>query len=177
MNGSFFPPTRASVVSAARSGDAGKRLRALETLVAAYWRPVYRHVRRKRGKVHEEAADLTQEFFAALLERDLLIRFDPSKAKLRTDLRVCVDGLVANAEKAAARQTRGGGVPLLSLDFEGAREELERAVAAPGESPEREFEKEWARGVLELGLARLELALAGRGKGIEEHALLGVERP
>ena len=57
-------------------------------------------------------------------------------------------------------------MPLLSLDFEGAREELERALAAPGESPEREFEKEWARSVLELGLARLELALAGRGKGI-----------
>ena len=39
-------------------------------------------------------------------------------------------------------------------------------MAAPGESPEREFEKEWARSVLELGLARLEVALAGRGKGI-----------
>ncbi len=166
MSAGFFPPTRASVVEAARSADAGERRRALETLVAAYWRPVYRHVRRKWGKGHEEAADLTQEFFAELLERDLLARFDPSKARLRTYLRVCVDGLVANTEKAAARQKRGGGRTLLSLDFEGAREELERALAAPGESPEREFEKEWARSVLELGLARLELALAGRGKGI-----------
>ena len=69
MSEGFFPQTRVSVVEAARSADAGERQRALETLVAAYWRPVYRHVRRKWGKGHEEAADLTQEFFAELLER------------------------------------------------------------------------------------------------------------
>ena len=167
MSGGFFPPTRLSVVEAVRSGDAETRTRALEALVAAYWRPVYRHVRRKWGKDHEEAADRTQEFFAELLERDLLARFDPGKAKLRTYLRVCVDGLVSNAEKAAARQKRGGGVAPLSLDFEGARGELEGASPAKGENPEREFEKEWARSVLALGLARLGEALAGRRKGVE----------
>ncbi len=164
MSGGFFPPTRASVVEAARSEDASERERALETLVAAYWRPVYRHVRRKWGKDHEEAADLTQDFFAELLERDLLARFDPGKAKLRTYLRVCVDGLVANAAKAATRQKRGSGAVHLSLDFEAAREELDRAVPARDGSPEREFEKEWARSVLALGVARLEEVLAGRGK-------------
>lgn len=166
MSGGFFPPTRASVVEAARSADVSERERALETLVAAYWRPVYRHVRRKWGKDHEAAADLTQSFFAELLERDLLARFDPGRARLRTYLRVCVDGLVANERKAASRRKRGGGAVLLSLDFDGAREELERAVPAGDGSPEREFEKEWARSVLALGLARLEGALAGRGKGI-----------
>jgi len=166
MSGGFFPPTRASVVEAARANDAGERARALETLVAAYWRPVYRHVRRKWGRDHEEAADLTQDFFAELLARDLLARFDPGKARLRTYLRVCVDGLVANAAKAATRQKRGGGAAHLSLDFEGAREELERSRPAGDRSPERDFEKEWARSVLALGVARLEAALAGRGKGI-----------
>ncbi len=166
MSGGFFPPTRISIVEAARSGDAGERARALETLAGAYWKPVYRHVRRKFGKEHEEAAELTQDFFAQLLERDLLGRFDPSKARLRTYLRVCVDGLVANDAKAAARQKRGGGAAHLSLDFEGARDELERAASAREESPEREFEKEWARSVLALGLARLDVELEGRSKGV-----------
>ena len=166
MTGGFFPPTRASVVEAIRSGDAAERERALGTLVAAYWRPVYRHVRRKWGKGHEEAADLTQDFFADLLTRGLLARFDPGKARLRTYLRLCVDGLAANAAKAASRQKRGGGAAPLSLDFEGARDELERAAPAAGEDPEREFEKEWARSVLALALERLPAVLEGRGKGI-----------
>jgi GNAT superfamily N-acetyltransferase len=54
----------------------------------------------------------------------------------------------------------------LSLDFEGARDELDRAASAREESPEREFEKEWARSILALGVARLALELDGRGKGI-----------
>ena len=166
MSGGFFPPTRASIVEAARSGDAGERARALETLAGAYWRPVYRHVRRKFGKEHEEATELTQDFFVELLERDLLGRFDPSKARLRTYLRVCVDGLVANEAKAAGRQKRGGAATHLSLDFDGARDELERAGTAQEGSPEREFEKEWARSVLALGLARLDAELAGRGKDV-----------
>jgi RNA polymerase sigma factor (sigma-70 family) len=166
MSGGFFPPTRASIVGAAKSADAAERARALETLVAAYWKPVYRHVRRKWGKEHEEACDLTQDFFAELLERDLLARFDPERAKLRTYLRVCVDGLVANAAKAAGRQKRGGGALVLSLDLEGARDELERSAPGRDETPEREFEREWARSVLSLGLARLHAELDGRGKGV-----------
>lgn len=166
MTGGFFPPTRASVVEALRSGDAAERERALGTLVAAYWRPVYRHVRRKWGKEHEEAADLTQDFFAELLTRDLLARYDARKARLRTYLRLCVDGLAANAAKAASRQKRGGGAAPLSLDFEGAREELERRAPGTDETPERAFEREWARSVLALALERLAVALEGRGKGI-----------
>ncbi|HQN09060.1 MAG TPA: sigma-70 family RNA polymerase sigma factor [Thermoanaerobaculia bacterium] len=166
MTGGFFPPTRASVVEALRSGDAAERERALGTLVAAYWRPVYRHVRRKWGKGHEEAADLTQDFFAELLTRDLLARYDARKARLRTYLRLCVDGLAANAAKAASRQKRGGGAAPLSLDFEGAREELERRAPGSDETPERAFETEWARSVLALALERLAVALEGRGKGI-----------
>lgn len=166
MTGGFFPPTRASVVDALRSGGAAERERALGTLVAAYWRPVYRHVRQKWGKGHEEAADLTQDFFAELLARDLLARYDAGKARLRTYLRLCVDGLAANAAKAASRQKRGGGATPLSLDFAGAREDLERAAPAAGEDPERAFEREWARSVLALALERLPSSLEGRGKGI-----------
>ena len=133
-----FPDTRGSLVAAVKSGDRDARARALETLAEAYWRPVYTYVRLKAGREHEEAADLTQEFFARLVEKDWLSRFDASKARLRTYLRVLVDGLVANESKAKGRLKRGGGMQILSLDFEEVRREVEerrgRRRAFPGGS-------------------------------------------
>src|SRR5271168_3395080 len=105
---SNFPLTRWSVIETARSGDSGERDRALEALCAAYWRPVYKYVRLRWNRPAEDAQDLTQGFFADLLERELLEKFDARKSRLRTYLRVCVDSFILNADKAARRQKRGG---------------------------------------------------------------------
>ena len=94
---------------------------------------------------------------------DLLSRFDPSRSRLRTYLRVCIDGLVSNHDKAAGRQKRGGGMEPVPFDFEEAREELER-VAGTVESAESLFEKEWARGVFATALQRLRDACEEAGK-------------
>jgi RNA polymerase sigma factor (sigma-70 family) len=158
-----FPTTQHSVLVEVRSDDAARRSRGLRALAAAYWRPVYTYLRVHWRQGHEEASDLTQEFFAALVERDLLGRFDPARARLRTYLRVCVDGLVGDAARAAARQKRGGGVTLVSFDFEGVRSELERSL--PGvDSPERFFEQEWARSVFTTAVGRLRERLGASGK-------------
>ena len=162
-----FPATRHSALELARSPDAAQRKRGLRTLSAAYWRPVYGYLRLHWRKPHEEAADLTQDFFAELLEKDLLARFDASRARLRTWLRVCVDGLVSNHEKAAARQKRGGGAG--AFDFDQARAEVEREN--PVESPEARFEKEWARAVFAMGLSRLRERCERDGKA-QHFALL-----
>src|SRR6266849_4254626 len=106
-NGSKFPPTRWSVIDAARSTDPAEQGRALETLFAAYWKPVYKYVRLRWNRPAEDAQDLTQGFFAELLERELLAKYDPAKSRLRTYLRLCVDSFVMNQEKAAHRQKRG----------------------------------------------------------------------
>lgn len=184
-----FPATRHSVVDAVRSADRDERARGLSLLTAAYWRPVYKYVRLKFGKSHEEASDLTQELFLEILERELLARFDPSRARLRTYLRVCIDGLVANAAKAATRLKRGGGAVTLSLDLEGARAEVERAAGgarpSAGSSPEALFEAEWARSLFSLALERLRGELSEKGKGVHFEVLkrydvepeLGGERP
>src|SRR5919201_1076054 len=158
-----FPATRHSALTAVRSGDGAERARGLATLSAVYWRPVYSYLRLRWRKPHEEAADLAQEFFAELLEKELLARFDPSRARLRTWLRVCIDGVVANQQKAAARQKRGGGAAALRFDFEEARDELEK-LAACAESAESQFENEWARGVFGMALERLreKCSLAGK---------------
>lgn len=136
----------------------------MESLASVYWRPVYKHIRLKWRKDHDDASDLVQDFFVDLAERDLLSRFDPSRARLRTYLRVCVDGLVSNAAKAGLRVKRGGGAAHLSLDFEAVRDELERSGPGAGESPEDAFEREYRRSVLAVAVERLEAQLRAGGK-------------
>src|SRR5512142_1778372 len=112
-----FPQTRWSALLAARSGDSQERTRALDALLAAYWKPVFKYIRLRWNRSFEDAQDLTQGFFAGLLERDLLSKYDPARARLRTFLRLAADSFVINQEKAATRQKRGGGALHASLDF------------------------------------------------------------
>jgi RNA polymerase sigma factor (sigma-70 family) len=158
--GDRFPQTRRSVMEAVRSIDAEERERALQALCTAYWKPIYKYVRLRWKRPADEAQDLTQRFFLELLERDLLEKFDPKKSRLRTYLRVCVDSLVMNEEKASKRQKRGGTALHVALDFTGAEEELggtvmdPSAIASP-ESLEEFFEKEWVRSLFALAVEEL----------------------
>jgi len=164
---SKFPATRWSAIVAARSQDPAERARALETIVAAYWKPVYKYIRARWDKSNEDAKDLTQEFFARVIEKDFLGSYDPAKARLRTFLRTCVDGLVANQEKAARRLKRGGGAPHLSLDFEAAEAELAPAplpLFGTPETMEEYFEKEWIRTLFSLALESLRQQCKAHGK-------------
>jgi RNA polymerase sigma factor (sigma-70 family) len=165
-----FPPTRHSAVAALRSGDDADRARALSTLASVYWRPVYSYLRLRWHRPHEEAADLTQDFFADLVEKDLLAGFDSRRARLRTWLRVCIDGMVTHHDRAALRQKRGGGSVLLPFDFDQLRDEVD-GLSSAADSPETLFEQEWARGVFEASLARLREACAAAGKP-QQYALL-----
>jgi RNA polymerase sigma factor (sigma-70 family) len=165
-----FPVTRHSALAAARSEDAAERTRGLEVLSSVYWRPVYGYLRLHWRKPHEEASDLTQEFFAQLIDNDLLARFDAGRARLRTYLRTCIDGLVANEAKAAGRLKRGGGMVPISFDFHEARAEIERQ-AGTAESPEALFEKQWARSVFATALGRLRAECQRQGKS-QQFALL-----
>lgn len=158
--GSRFPLTRISVLDAARSADQTERAWALDTLCAAYWKPVYKYVRLRWNRPAEDAQDLTQGFFAQLFERGLLERYDPAKSRLRTYLRVCVDSFVMNEDKAAQRQKRGGHAPHAALDFSAAEQELGGSAIDPAaipspESLEEFFEKEWIRGLFELAVEDL----------------------
>lgn len=158
--GGRFPATRWSVIEAARSEDAAERAQALDALCAAYWKPVYKYVRLHWNRAAADAQDLTQGFFADLLEREVLGRFDASRSRLRTYLRMCVDSFVMNEEKAARRQKRGGNIEHVALDFAGAEEELgastiDAASLASPESLEAFFEKEWVRSLFALAVEDL----------------------
>ena len=148
--GGNFPLTRWSVVAAVRSDDPAERVRALDRLCDAYWKPVYKYIRLKYAKPPDEAQDLAQGFFAEVLERDLLSRFDPARSRLRTYMRLCADSFVLNEIKHAGRQKRGGDAVHLALDYSAAENELDKqtidpATIASPEKFEEFFEKEWIR--------------------------------
>lgn len=167
--GESFPLTRISVLAATRSKDAAERTRALDLLFAAYWRPIYKYVRLKYSQAPQDAQDLTQGFFAELLERELLARFDPAKSRLRTYLRLCADSFALNEIKAASRKKRGGEITHVALDFSGAEDELRAQTVDPAaipspESLEEFFEKEWIRSLFSSAVEELKALCEVRGK-------------
>src|SRR5688500_10870424 len=111
-----FPATRVSLLAGIASKSASERHRALERVVQAYWKPVYKYVRLKWKRSHDDAKDLTQGFFAAAAEKEYLAEFDAEKGRFRTFLRVCVDRYVGKTSSAEKALKRGGA--LLALDFE-----------------------------------------------------------
>jgi RNA polymerase sigma factor (sigma-70 family) len=163
MGNDRFPVTRLSAIVGTASSNPEERSLAFEALIAAYWVPVYKYIRIKWNKPGEDARDLTQGFFAEAIEKNFFSRFDPSKARFRTFLRTCLDGFVANENKAASRLKRGGDATILSLDFDGAEEQLR--IAPPAASATEDyFDKEWARSVFSLALESFRAQMSEAGK-------------
>ena len=167
-----FPATRHSVVAGIASPDVHTRRVAFDALVSAYWRPVYKYVRIKWRRDREDAADLTQEFFARAFEKGSLGRFKPARARFRTFLRLCLDGFVANEIKARGRLKRGGEASFVPLDFAAAEHELSMHPAANGNaaaglvSPDEDdlFRQEWVRGLFSDAVAALRVSCNAAGK-------------
>lgn len=155
-----FPPTRVSLLEAVRTGDA---FTALEGLSRAYWHPLYAYVRLRWRLDDDTAQDLVQEFFAQAIERDLFARYDRSRARFRTYLRVCLDRFILNERKAARRQKRGGGFTLLAL--EDATTSDPHALQSDPEA-DAMLDREWARDVFGHAVERLRSACEQRGKRV-----------
>jgi RNA polymerase sigma-70 factor (ECF subfamily) len=148
-----FAATRWSIVRAAHGGDTRMRVVALEQLCRTYWQPLYAYVRR-RGNNPEDAADLTQEFFARLLAGDSLESVAPEKGRFRAFLLAAVKHFLANEHDRRTAAKRGGGAVHLSLDMTDAESLYQQA--APGAlQPDRLFDRQWALTVLEVALERL----------------------
>jgi hypothetical protein len=161
-----FPPTRLSVVARTRSGDEETRRVAFGTLVEAYWKPVYRYLRLNWRLEPDAAADATQDFFVTVLEKDLIGRFDPGRARFRTYLRLCLDGFAANQRKAEHRLKRGGGVLVVPLDFTTAEGDLARIEPAVPANVDDLFYREWVREILDWAVAELASQSRARGRDV-----------
>ena len=161
-----FPATRLSVVARIKSEDAETRRLAFASLIDAYWKPTYKYLRLKWNLDPEEAADLTQDFFTTTLEKDVIGRFDPARARFRTYLRMCVDGFAANARKAEGRLKRGGGVALVPLDFQTAEGELRMHEPAVQADVDELFYQEWVRALFQGAVSDLRAATAAANRSV-----------
>jgi len=150
------------VVLAAGDRPSPQSEEALEKLCTAYWYPLYAYVRRWDFSA-EDAEDLTQAFFATLLEKGRLARADPHRGRFRTFLLSSLEHFLSDAHDWQSRQRRGGGQRLISWDREMA-EERYRSERHEGQTPDRIFEKRWATTLLERVLARLRAEFERFGK-------------
>ena len=147
-----FATTHWSIVLAAQ-GESPSAQEALEKLCRIYWWPLYGFVRRQ-GHTPEEAQDLTQGFFAMLLERRDLDVVRQEKGRLRSYLLVSLKHFLGKARRQEMTVKRGSGRPLVSLE---SLVERERADLEPADSfsADRIYERRWALTLLGQVLARL----------------------
>ncbi len=147
---------------AAGRSSAPRQKQALETLCQSYWFPLYAYLRR-RGCESHEAEDLTQAFFARMLDKKDLQTADPKCGKFRSFLLVRLKGFLSDERDRARAKKRGGGRKVLSLSTENAEGQysLEPATQL---SPEMLFEKAWALTLLERTMDRLEAEMTKKDR-------------
>src|SRR3954465_14788332 len=112
---SAFELTRWTIIQRAGDASSPEADAALNALCEAYWQPLYYYIRR-RGQNHEDAKDLTQGFFARLLEKNYLSAVDRRKGKFRSFLLASLEHFLANHWRDSRAQKRGGGVTFVSFD-------------------------------------------------------------
>ncbi len=163
-----FATTRWSIVVAAGQAASPESRWALGSLCETYWFPVYTYLRRLVSGV-EDAQDLTQGFFAHLLDKDAIAKADPNRGRFRAFLLSALKNFLANERQKARAEKRGGGKSPLSLDFESgeSRYQIEPSHEL---TPEIQFERRWVLTLLDqvLNALRMELAEAGREPHFEK---------
>lgn len=138
---------------------------ALSTLCRTYWHPVYSFIRRS-GYQADQAQDLTQGFFLALLEKRYVGDADRQRGRFRSFLLASVKHFLANERDRANTLKRGGGQLPVSIDAIDA-ERWYAPAAMVTETPERLFERRWALSLLAQVMARLRAEFAAAGKAAQ----------
>jgi RNA polymerase sigma-70 factor (ECF subfamily) len=158
-----FATTHWSLIAAARDPTSSQAGVALAALCEAYWYPLYAYIRRQ-GVAADEAQDLTQEFFARLLEKHWLDGVDQTKGTFRSFLLTACQHFLANERDRARAQKRGGNCKMVSIDFRDAE-------ARYGNEPahdltaEKLYARRWALTLLDQVLGRLRETFVRSGRG------------
>ncbi len=156
-----FPTTEWSLVVAAGDLSSADARQVLETLCARYWYPIYAHSR-QLGHDTASAQDLTQGFFAHLLEKKTLESVSEERGRFRSFLRGAFRNYSAKEWRTRRAQKRGEGHTPLPLDFETA-ESRYRLEPKDTQTPEKDFERRWARALLNRALERLSSEMDAQG--------------
>jgi RNA polymerase sigma-70 factor (ECF subfamily) len=157
-----FATTRWSVIAAAQDPASPQAQEALALLCSTYWYPLYAYIR-SQGYSADQSQDLTQGFFAGLLEQHKLEVVDRSRGKFRSFLLTACKHYLAHERDRAQAQKRGGGRRFFSLDF-AAGETRYQAEPTHARTPERLFARDWALMMLDQVLARLRGEFTQKGK-------------
>ncbi|MCP5516257.1 MAG: hypothetical protein H7A45_03250 [Verrucomicrobiales bacterium] len=157
-----FPPTQWSLVSAVEANRGTVSQDALETLCRLYWKPVY-HLIRSQARPGEEAIDLTQGFFAHLVEQGLIGRADRRRGRFRSFLHGCVKRYLSGERDRMNTVKRGANWSRLGRDIEGVEEYLVLAdqTEAP---PDQSYDYACVLALMREALRLLELECASRGR-------------
>jgi len=154
----FFATTRWTMVRAAGASAAD----ALEALCTAYWFPLYAYVRR-HGFSKEDAEDLTQAFFAKLLERQDFAGLKQENGRFRAFLLAALKNFLSNERDRAGRMKRGGNITHFSLDWQSADTQFQ--IADRGQvPPDAAYDREWAVALLERVISKLREESLAEGK-------------
>jgi len=157
-----FPTTRWTLIVSAGQGSGGAAGDALAALCERYWYPIYAFTRR-RGYSSPEAQDLTQEFFARLLEKRSIEQADPAEGRFRTYLLSSLQYFLADESERRLALKRGGAVHHLSLPLESGEERYQHDPRSQ-ETPERIFERRWALALIERVLSLLRQSFEREGR-------------
>ena len=153
----LFPSTHWSVVLAAGRSDTQPESAqaALAELCQTYWAPLYSFVRSRGYTVHD-AQDLTQSFFAYLIERKIYKRVDRQKGRFRSFLLASLKNFLADASDRERTLKRGGGQNFLPLNEERVKdaESLFQTYRTTS-NQDRIFDRTWAEALVATGLERL----------------------
>jgi RNA polymerase sigma-70 factor (ECF subfamily) len=161
----LFGSTRWTLVRQAADSQTSSEhaLVALSELCQIYWRPVYLFLRRQ-GIPQHDAQDLTQSFFADLIESRAYARADEMKGRFRSFLLGTLKHFLAHARERDRAQKRGGGAQRVQLDETALLEAEAHGASCQNWSAERLFEREWAVSLLRQALDRLAQEYTAGGK-------------
>ncbi len=148
-----FATTHWTLIRAATERAKPEAQQALQRLCQQYWFPIYAHFRRK-GNTTDQAADLTQAFFAHLLESDALNTAEPERGRFRSLLMTSANNFLANEYHKQSTQKRGGGKTVVSINVRDAEGRLLRDPSDQ-HTPESAFERSWALALLDRVFSQL----------------------
>ncbi len=162
-----FTPTRWSVVLAV--ADPARRAEALDRLCRTYWEPLYVYIRCRDYQRHD-AEDLTQSFFAYLLERHVIEAADPERGRFRYFLLACLKNFLANERAKANAKRRDGGKIIVPLDAETAEKHYQQD-APESLTAQQHFDRRWALILFDRAFAQLSGEALAAGKAEQFEAL------
>ena len=164
-----FATTQWSLIARVGSDRTVEAGNALEVLCRKYWPPLY-HFARRRGHTQQDAEDLTQGFFAELLESGSITRADANRGRFRTFLLAAFQHYQSHQRERAAAMKRGGGRAIVSLEAMREASAGHAMESSDSETPEKAYDRMWALSVLDhaMDALRRDYSILGKEKFFDE---------